>query len=78
MGIEKDFSRIKQNLKEVRFSELEKIILREGFKRVIIRGSHCVYKKGRKILTVVKPRTGHKQLRTLTSPTINVILCMTI
>ncbi len=60
MGIEKDLSWIKQNPKGVRFSELERIILREGFKRVNIRGSHYVYKKGSKILTVVKPHAGHK------------------
>ena len=60
MGIEKDLSRIKQNLKGVRFNELERIILRGGFKRVNISGSHHVYKKGSKILTVVKPHGGHK------------------
>jgi len=60
MGIEKDLSRIKQNPKGVRFSELERVILQEGFKRVNDRGSHYVYKKGSKILTVVKPHAGHK------------------
>jgi len=35
-------------------------ISRWGFKRVNIRGSHHVYKKGEKILTVVKPHGGHK------------------
>jgi predicted RNA binding protein YcfA (HicA-like mRNA interferase family) len=60
MEIEKDLSRIKQNLKGVRFSELERIILRRGFKRLNIRGSHYVYKKGSKILTVVKLHGGHK------------------
>jgi len=60
MGIEKDLSRIKQNPKGVRFSELERVILQEGFKRVNVRGSHHVYKKGSKILTVVKPHAGHK------------------
>jgi len=60
MGIEKDLSRIKQNPKGVRFKELEGIILGSGFKRVNIRGSHCVYKKRDRILTVVKPHGGHK------------------
>ena len=60
MGIEKDLSKIKQNLKGVRFNELERIILRGGFKRVNASGSHYVYKKGSKILTVVKPHGGHK------------------
>ena len=60
MGIEKDRSRIKQNPKGVRFKELERIILGSGFKRINTRGSHPVYKKGSKILTVVKPHGGHK------------------
>lgn len=60
MSIEKDLYRIKQNPKGVRFDQLEKIILRKGFKRVNISGSHYVYKKGSKILTVVKPHGGHK------------------
>jgi len=60
MEIEKGLFRIKQNLKGVRFNELERIILRGGFKRVNISGSHYVYKKGSKILTVIKPHGGHK------------------
>lgn len=60
MGIEKDLARMKQNPKGVRFEELERVILGSGFKRVNIRGSHHVYKRGGKILTVVKPHGGHK------------------
>lgn len=60
MGIEKDISRMKQNPKGVRFKELERIILESGFERVNIRGSHHVYKKGEKILTIVKPHGGRK------------------
>lgn len=60
MGIEKDLARIKQNPKGVRFKELERVILGSGFKRVNIRGSHHVYKRREKILTVVKPHGGHK------------------
>ena len=60
MGIEKDLSRIKQNPKGVRFKELERVIFGAGFKRVNIRGSHPVYKKGNKILTVIKPHGGRK------------------
>ena len=37
-------------------SELQKVILRAGCRRVNVKGSHHVYKKGSKILTVVKPR----------------------
>jgi predicted RNA binding protein YcfA (HicA-like mRNA interferase family) len=60
MGIEKDLSKIKQNPKGVRLKESEGIILRLRFKRVNMRGSHYVYKKGDRILTVVKPHRGHK------------------
>ena len=60
MGIAKDFSQVKQDPKGVRFKELEGIILGPGFKRVNRRGSHYVYKKGDRILTVVKPHGGHK------------------
>ncbi len=60
MGIEKDLFKIKQNPKSVRFKELERVILGSGFKRVSIRGSHYVYKKGDKILTVIKPHGEHK------------------
>ena len=60
MGMEKDLFKIKQNLMGVRFKELEGVILGSGFRRVNIRGSHYVYKKGDRILTVVKPRGGHK------------------
>jgi len=60
MGIEKDLFKIKQNRKGVRFKDLERIILGSGFKRVNMRGSHYVYKKGDRILTVVRPRGGHK------------------
>ncbi len=35
-------------------------IFGSGFKRVNVRGSHYVYKKGDRILTVVKPHGGHK------------------
>jgi predicted RNA binding protein YcfA (HicA-like mRNA interferase family) len=59
MGIDKDLAKMKQNPKGVRFKELERIILGSGFKRVN-RGSHHVYKRGEKILTVVKPHGGHK------------------
>jgi predicted RNA binding protein YcfA (HicA-like mRNA interferase family) len=60
MGMEKDLFRIKQNPKGVRFNELERVILGTGFKRINIKGSHHVYKKGNRILTLVKPHGGHK------------------
>jgi predicted RNA binding protein YcfA (HicA-like mRNA interferase family) len=60
MGIGKDLSEIKQNPKGVRFEELERIIVGSGFKLVNVRGSHYVYKKRDRILTVVKPHGRHK------------------
>jgi predicted RNA binding protein YcfA (HicA-like mRNA interferase family) len=60
MGIEKDLTRIKQNPKGVRFKELERVIFKAGYKRINIRGSHHIYKRGSKILTVVRPHRGHK------------------
>jgi predicted RNA binding protein YcfA (HicA-like mRNA interferase family) len=60
MEKDKDLTKIKANPKGVRFNELEKVILRAGFRLVNIRGSHHVYKRGEKILTVVKPQGRHK------------------
>jgi predicted RNA binding protein YcfA (HicA-like mRNA interferase family) len=57
---ENDLSTIRRNLKGVRFQELERVILKVGFKRVNVRGSHYAYKKGDRLLTVVKPHGGHK------------------
>jgi predicted RNA binding protein YcfA (HicA-like mRNA interferase family) len=57
---DKDLSRIKENLRGVRSKELEKVILRAGFRLVNIRGSHHVYKKGNRILTLVRPHGRHK------------------
>jgi len=60
MGMEKDLARMKRHPEGVRFEELERIVLRSGFKRVNIRGSHHVYKKGNKVLTVVRPHGRQK------------------
>jgi predicted RNA binding protein YcfA (HicA-like mRNA interferase family) len=60
MVIEKDLSRIKQNPKGVRLKELERVILGPGFRRVKMKDRHYVYKKGDRILTVVRPHGGHK------------------
>lgn len=60
MAEDKDLSKIKENPKGIRFSELQKVVIKAGFRLVNIRGSHHVYKKGKKILTIVKPHAGHK------------------
>lgn len=56
----KDLSKIKETPKGARFKELEKVILRAGFRLMNIRGSHHVYKKGDRILTLVRPPGRHK------------------
>ncbi len=60
MAGDKDLFKIKESPKGVRFSELQKVVLKAGFRLVNIKGSHHVYKKGKKILTIVKPHAGHK------------------
>ena len=60
MAEDKDLSRIKENPKGVRFKKLQRVVLKAGFRLVNIKGSHHVYKKGSKILTIVKPHAGHK------------------
>jgi len=60
MGMEKDLARMKRHPEGVRFEELERIVLRSGFKRVNIKGSRRVYMKGNKVLTVVRPHGRQK------------------
>jgi predicted RNA binding protein YcfA (HicA-like mRNA interferase family) len=60
MEKESDLFKMRKNPKGVRFKEMERAILGAGFRRVNIKGSHHVYKKGSKILTVIKPHGGHK------------------
>lgn len=55
-----DLERLKRNPKGVRFADLERIILRAGFVLDRIRGSHHVYVRGGRVLTVVKPHGRHK------------------
>lgn len=55
-----DLQRLKRNPRDVRFSELERIILRAGFVLDRTRGSHHVYVRGRRVLTIVKPHGTHK------------------
>ncbi len=55
-----DLTRLKRNPAGVRFSNLERIILRAGFTLDRTRGSHCVYVRGNRILTVVRPHGKRK------------------
>ncbi len=55
-----NMERLKRNPKGIRFQDLERIILRAGFVLDRTRGSHCVYVRGGRVLTVVKPHGKHK------------------
>lgn len=57
---EKFLARIINNTKAVRFEELEGLILSRGFEKVGGRGSHNVYAKGSRIITLVRPHGGKK------------------
>lgn len=52
--LEKLLQKIKNNPKQVRFEELDKILIRAGFERRSPKGgsSHYTYTKGEKLLTV--------------------------
>ncbi|MDD4171607.1 MAG: toxin HicA [Syntrophomonas sp.] len=52
--LEKLLKKIKNNPRQVRFAELDKILLRAGFKRRQPQGgsSHYIYSKGSKQITV--------------------------
>lgn len=58
--IEKLIQRIKNNPKNVRFSELERVVLQAGFRLERVGGSHHVYVKGNTVLTIVKPHGRRK------------------
>ena len=58
--MDKDLIKIKENPRGVRFRELEKAILKAGFRRANTKGRHHVYKKENKILTIVRPHGKHK------------------
>lgn len=57
---EKLLARIINNRKTVRFEELEGLILGHGFEKVGGKGSHNVYAKEGRIITLVKPHGGRK------------------
>lgn len=58
--IEKLTTKFRNNPAGVRFSDLERVVLDLGFRLVNVKGSHYVYKKESKLLTVVKPHGGQK------------------
>lgn len=49
---EKDLAKLKQNPKNVRYEELEKILLRIGFTNRQKGTSHVVFTKGKNIITI--------------------------
>jgi len=54
-----ELERLRRNPKGVRFTDLERVILRAGFTLDRSRGSHRVYVRASRILTVVKPHGRH-------------------
>jgi len=58
--IEKLKTKAKNTPASIRFSDVEKLILGMGFELANVKGSHYVYKKGSKLITLVKPHGGHK------------------
>ena len=58
--IEKLATKLKNNPAGARFSDLERVVLDLGFRLVNVKGSHHVYKKESKLLTLVKPHGGQK------------------
>lgn len=55
-----ELERLRRNPRGIRFSDLERFILRAGFVLDRARGSHHVYVHGNRVLTVVKPHGRHK------------------
>lgn len=58
--MEKLIHKMKNNPKNVRFSELERLIFKAGYELARVKGSHHVYVKEDKILTIIKPHGGRK------------------
>ena len=57
---EKLLARIRNNPKNVRFEELEGLILNHGYEKVGTKGSHNVYAKDNMVITVVRPHGSKK------------------
>jgi predicted RNA binding protein YcfA (HicA-like mRNA interferase family) len=55
-----DLERLKRNPTGIRFSDLERVILGAGFVLDRTRGSHHVYVRGGRVLTVLKPHGKRK------------------
>ena len=54
-----ELARLRRNPKGIRFADLERVILRAGFTLDRSRGSHRVYVRGGRVLTLVKPHGTH-------------------
>ena len=54
-----DLERLRRNPRGVRFADLERVIFRAGFALDRSHGSHHVYVRGGRVLTLVKPHGTH-------------------
>jgi len=57
---EKLLAKIRNNPKEVRFEDLEGLIINHGFEKAGGKGSHNVYVKENTVITVVRPHGRNK------------------
>jgi len=57
---EKLLARMINNPKNVRFEELEGLILNHGYEKAAGKGSHNTYVKGDKVITLVRPHGSKK------------------
>lgn len=58
--IDKLLKKLRESPKNIRFEELESVLLSLGFTLRNVRGSHYYYKKGSELILVVKPHGKRK------------------
>lgn len=59
-SLKKRLAKLKQNPKHVRFDELDAVLRVAGFTLRGVHGSHYYYKRGKKLVAIVKPHGGRK------------------
>ncbi len=59
MGIKKTIEKIKENPKNVRFEDIENLLVNLGFE-IRSRGSHYCFKKEKTLIMIVKPHGKKK------------------
>nr|BAL55171.1 hypothetical protein HGMM_F23G10C24 [uncultured Acetothermia bacterium]BAL55472.1 hypothetical protein HGMM_F27H04C30 [uncultured Acetothermia bacterium]BAL60212.1 hypothetical conserved protein [Candidatus Acetothermum autotrophicum] len=59
-NLKKRLAKLKRNPKHVRFDQLDALLRAAGFTLRGVHGSHYYYKRGKKLITLVKPHGGRK------------------